>query len=302
MIKIKHINAFTSKPFDGNPAAVITKGDGLSESKMQIIAREMNLSETAFVLRPTRAGADMRLRWFTPTIEVSFCGHATIASFHALAEESRFGMNQPGQYSFRLETRSGILPVRIQKRSTRKAWIHVQLPRVNFSRCEVPLAKVLEALGITRRAFHPHLPVLMDNRRMLYIPLGRLSALFKMSPSFDTLGKVSEKNRLHGVCVFTTETIDQASDFHSRFFAPNYGINEDPVTGSSNGPLGAYLFQQGVLRAKNGKCLAIGEQGDFMGRKGRVSVEVEVADKGIKSVRIGGEAVTLFEGDLSLKA
>jgi len=300
MIRIKHINAFTAKPFLGNPAAVVTNAEGLTTKQMQLIAREMNLSETAFVLRATRSGADLRLRWFTPTVEVGFCGHATVASFHALAEEGRFGTRGPGNYSFQLETRSGILPVSVQKHSGAKTWIQVQLPPFSFSSYEGPFAGIVEALGVKETEFHPGLPVQVDSRRMVYIPFSRLQCLFEMKPNFDQLRQIGEENRLHGVCVFTTETVDRRSTFHSRFFAPNYGINEDPVTGSSNGPLGAYCYLQGLTTPARGKCTAIGEQGDVMGRKGRVSVEVDLSDENIKAVRIGGEAVTLFEAPFKL--
>jgi trans-2,3-dihydro-3-hydroxyanthranilate isomerase len=301
MIRIKHINAFTSKPFFGNPAAVVTEADGLTKKQMQLIAREMNLSETAFVLRPTRPGADLRLRWFTPTVEVSFCGHATVASFHALVEEGRFGTGRPGQYSFQLETRSDILPVSVQKRSATKAWVKVQLPLSSFSFYKGQLAQVLEALQTKRRELHPRLPVQIDSRRMLYIPFSKLRSLFEMKPQFDQLRQIGERDQLHGVCVFTPETVDQKSTFHSRFFAPNYGINEDPVTGSSNGPLGAYFYEQRLVKPIKGKCQAIGEQGDVLGRKGRVSVEIELGEKSIKAVRIGGEAVTVFDASLRLR-
>src|SRR5262249_637685 len=145
MIRIKHINAFTTRPFRGNPAAVVTRADALTEGQMQRIAREMNLAETAFVLKPSRPPADLTLRWFTPTTEVNFCGHGTIASFHALAEERRFRMGRPGQYSFKLETRSGVLPVSVRKGSSRKAWIQVQLPPTWFSSYEGPLVEILTA-------------------------------------------------------------------------------------------------------------------------------------------------------------
>jgi len=300
MIRIKHINAFTPKLFLGNPAAVVTKADGLTPRQMQLIAREMNLSETAFVLKPSRPGADLRLRWFTPTVEVDFCGHATIASFHALAEEGCFGTERPGQYSFRLETRLGILPVSVEKHSASKAWVKVQVPLPSFSSHRGQLVGILRALQVKERELHPRLPVQIDSRRMVYIPFRKLQTLLEMKPNFDYLRQIGEGDELQGVCVFTPETLERKSTFHSRFFAPNYGINEDPVTGSSNGPLGAYFYLQGLLRPTRGKCLAIGEQGDVMGRKGRVSVEVELSDENIKAVRIGGQAVTVFEALLKL--
>jgi PhzF family phenazine biosynthesis protein len=301
MIHIKHINAFTAKPFLGNPAAVVTQASGLTTGQMQLIAREMNLSETAYVLKPTRPRADLRLRWFTPTVEVSFCGHATIASFHALAEEKRFQMKKPGTYTFRLETRMGVLPVQVQKRSEGNAWIQVQVPQISFSCYGRQLSDVLAALQVEKKQLHSSLPVQIDARGVLYIPFERLQTLFDMKPNFDRLREVSQDNRLHGVCTFTPETLDRKSTFHSRFFAPTYGINEDPVTGSSNGPLGAYFSVMQLLKPINGTCKAIGEQGDVLGRKGRVSVEVDLAKDGLGAVRIGGEAVTVFEAPLRLK-
>jgi len=300
MIRIKHINAFTTKPFLGNPAAVVTRADALTEDQMQKVAREMNLAETAFVLKSSRPAADLRLRWFTPTTEVNFCGHATIASFHALAEERRFRMGRSGQYSFNVETRSGILPISVQKGPSSRAWIQVQVPATRFSSYRGPLVEILAALGVGKKELHPSLPVQIDSRRMLYLPFGKLKTVFQIEPSFDRLKKIGEHDRLHGICVFTPQTVDPKSTFHSRFFAPNYGINEDPVTGSTNGPLGAYFYGHGLLPPHNGKCLAVGEQGDVLGRKGRVAVEIELDQERVASVRIGGEAVTLFEAPLRL--
>jgi len=107
--RVKHVDAFTTHPFAGNPAGVVIDARGLSDSDMQLLAREKNLPETAFVLPSTIKGADIQIRWFTPTTEVDLCGHATIASFHALAEESMEGMGTQGQHYFKLQTKSGIL-------------------------------------------------------------------------------------------------------------------------------------------------------------------------------------------------
>ncbi|HTS00715.1 MAG TPA: PhzF family phenazine biosynthesis isomerase, partial [Bacteroidota bacterium] len=114
-ISVKQVDAFTETPLTGNPAGVVVKADGLTDRQMQMVAREMSVPETAFILPPTMPGADLRIRWFSPTVEVPLCGHATIASFHALAESNMCGMENPGAYSFNLETRSGILPVEVTK-------------------------------------------------------------------------------------------------------------------------------------------------------------------------------------------
>ena len=109
-IAIKQVDAFTTQPFTGNPAAVVTQAAGFTAAEMQAIAREMNVSETVFVLPATDPEADLQIRWFTPTTEVALCGHATIACFQALAEEGRLGAPRTAG-TFKVQTRSGTLPV-----------------------------------------------------------------------------------------------------------------------------------------------------------------------------------------------
>src|SRR5512142_258094 len=113
--RVKHVAAFTIHPFSGNPAGVVLDAKGLNDDEMQKMAREKNLPETAFILPPSLKGADLQIRWFSPTMEIPLCGHATIASFHALAEEGLEGMSTQGQHYFKLQTKSGILPVRVEK-------------------------------------------------------------------------------------------------------------------------------------------------------------------------------------------
>ena len=121
-----------------------------------------------------------------------------------------------------------------------------------------------------------------------------------MRPDFELMKMVLRQKKLLGVCAFTTETVDHSSSFHCRFFAPNDGINQDPVTGSANGPLGVYMVEQGLVGKSDGLIEMIGEQGDVLGRPGRVRVEVNVEHGKPKSVAIIGNAVTVFEGTLKL--
>src|SRR5436190_446857 len=114
-VTVHHIDVFTTVPNTGNPAAVIIEGKDLTEQQMQVIAREVNLSETAFLLPPSKREADLRIRWFTPTAEATHLGHATVASFHALMEKGKLGMTDKGRYTFRLETMGGILPIDVHK-------------------------------------------------------------------------------------------------------------------------------------------------------------------------------------------
>ncbi len=294
-IRIKHVDAFTTVPHTGNPAGVVVEGRGLSERQMQSIAREMNLSETAFLLPPTKPDADLRIRWFSPQTEVPLCGHATIATFYALAEGDMMGMEKDGMYTFRLETASGILPVEVcRDGSTISVMFGLKLsPFERVMHYKIDLVRVL---NISLGEFDNRLPIIRCD--YLLVPVKRLHTLFTMKPNFNTMTAFMNSRKLQGVCVFTTETVDRASSVHSRFFAPNIGINEDPVTGSAHGPLAIHLFMNGLLEQKNGLCVFQGEQGDAIGRRGRVRVELQVENDHPQSVRIGGTAVTVLEGDM----
>ncbi|HXF99961.1 MAG TPA: PhzF family phenazine biosynthesis protein, partial [Bacteroidota bacterium] len=265
--------------------------------QMQFVAREMAVPETAFILPPTKPDADLRIRWFSAETEVPLCGHATIASFHAMAEEGLYNMNDPGRYTFQVETLSGILPVRVDKLPT-----HVEvffgLPVPEFVRAGQYKLDIMRILNIKLEEFDPRLPIVMTN--YLFVPVRRLHTIFAIKPNFFALSQLLTNRKLLGVCVFTTETVERRSSVHSRFFAPNIGINEDPVTGSANGPLGVYLYEQGLLddRLTGDTISIIGEQGDVIGRKGRVTILLTIRNKAVTSVMVGGRAVTTLEGEM----
>ncbi|HLB01132.1 MAG TPA: PhzF family phenazine biosynthesis protein [Bacteroidota bacterium] len=294
-ITIRQVDAFTTTPHTGNPAGVVLDAGGLSESQMQTIAREMNLSETAFILPPTRSGAEVRIRWFTPTVEVPLCGHATIAGFHALAEEKHLGMAGPGTYSFNLETAGPVLPVSVEL-GAGSCEVSLGLGLPEFEK--VPHLKVdlVRLLGIPAVEFDNRVPILRNT--YLYVFIKRLHTLFTLKPNFLNISSFLTSRNLTGICIYTLETIDRDSSVHSRFFAPNCGINEDPVTGSSHGPLGAILYDHGLLNATGESVTFVGEQGDAIGRRGRVKVNVAARGGKAVSVRIGGPAVTVLRGDM----
>lgn len=294
-IAIKQVDAFTDAPLSGNPAGVVLNAEGLTDGQMRTIAREMSLSETAFVLPASTEAADLRIRWFTPESEVPLCGHATIATFHALAEESMYGMLTPGLYYFKLETKSGILPVTVDKRDTgSKVMFGLVLPQ--FVRAGQYKLDMLRILNITLDEFENRLPIVTAG--YLYVPIRRLHTLFSMKPNFFAMSQFLTNRNLSGLCVFTTETVDRSSAVHSRFFAPTLGVNEDPVTGSANGPLGAYLYEHKRVEPLGDTVTMVGEQGDVIGRKGRVLIQLKICDRGITSLEIGGSAVTVLTSEM----
>jgi PhzF family phenazine biosynthesis protein len=294
-ITLKQVDAFTLVPLTGNPAGVVMNASGLTPQQMQVIAREMAVPETAFILPASTPSADLRIRWFTPTVEVPLCGHATIASFHALAEDGMYGMKNLGTYSFNLETKSGILPINVEKnREGITVLFGLLVPE--FVRAGQFKLDIMRILNISLEEFENRMPIVMEH--YLYVPIRRLHTLFSMKPNFFAMSQFLSNRNLTGLCVFTTETVDRDSAVHSRFFAPTIGINEDPVTGSANGPLGVYLFERGEVEPVGDTVTLTGEQGDAIGRKGRVLIQLKVQGSRVLSVQIGGSAVTVLEGEM----
>jgi PhzF family phenazine biosynthesis protein len=296
-INIKQVDAFTDSPLMGNPAGVVLNAQGLTEQQMQAIAREMAVPETAFVLPSTLPGADVRIRWFSAETEVPLCGHATVASFHVMAEEGAHDMTAPGTYTFNLETKSGVLPVRVEKGMS-STEVFFGLPTPEFLRAGQFKLDLMRILNMSLEEFDPRMQIVMTD--YLFVPVRRLHTIFAIKPNFFALAQFLTNRKLSGVCVFTTETIERKSAVHSRFFAPTLGINEDPVTGSANGPLGVYLFEQGLLddRIAGDTITIIGEQGDVVGRKGRVTIQLTLQGKAVKSVSVGGRAITTLDGEM----
>jgi len=301
--QLKHINAFTGEAFAGNPAGVLLDARGLTRDKMQAIAREMNLSETAFILPPTVRNADLQIRWFTPAIEVPLCGHATIASFHALAEEGLYGMRRSGTYHFRLQTKSGVLAITVEKKFSGTI-VEFQLPMPRFRLHKKIAPALLRGLRVRPADAESRLPFVSAS--YLYLPLKRLSTVRSLRPDYTKILAVTKVTGTLGVCVFCLETAEESSAVHSRFFAPAAGIAEDPVTGSANGPLGVYLYKYAIpadfpipsFLMPDGRIEFIGEQGDEINRRGRVKIRLSVSGHGVKQVAIAGEAVTMMDSTL----
>ncbi|HOV98811.1 MAG TPA: PhzF family phenazine biosynthesis protein [Bacteroidota bacterium] len=304
-LRFKQIDAFTTKAFSGNYAGVVFHADGLTDEEMQLIAREVNLPETAFILQPTVDNADLRIRWFTPTTEVPLCGHATIAAFYGLAEDCEGGMGKNGQHYFQLQTKSGILPVMVEKNFCSTA-VEFELPCPKFSAKRNQPRLLLKALGIASQDCEKRIPIVSAS--YIYIPVRSLRTLQSLHPDFRLLERILRSMHVGGVSVFTFETLERASAVHSRFFAPHQGINEDPVTGSANGPLGAYIFKYALPAGYNipyrtlpdGRLEFIHEQGDSLDRAGRVKVRLQIQGSTIERVTIVGEAKTIINGTISI--
>ena len=284
-IEIYQIDAFTGKSFEGNPAGV-TFGDNLNESEMQKIAREMNLAETAFLSKSAKA--DYNLRWFTPAVEVELCGHATIASLHFLSEKNLLKDNT----NVKFETRSGILNCKAED-----DFYYMQIPVFSMNEFESNKEEIINALNIDPGSLDENVPFIIVENGYLYIYVQDLQALHGLRPDFRALKHLTKsKNEFNCVVVFTLDTIDKDSFAHSRFFAPYYGIDEDPVTGSANGPFILVLKRLGFIKNPGNEITLVFEQGDVLGRRGRVRVRFNQTNN---ELYISGQAVTVLKGALT---
>lgn len=281
-IEIFQIDAFTSEPFGGNPAAVVFD-DSLKESEMQNIAAEMNLSETAFLSHSDNA--NFNLRWFTPKNEVNLCGHATIASLHFLYENNLIRNNSSLSFS----TKSGLINA-----GKSEAFYWMKIPEIEFYKTEFHPSEILNALGLT--ASQVSQEIFVGSNKYLFIGVDNLKTLFNLEIDFIKLSKIISSQKIFSdIAVYTLETIEKNSAAHLRFFAPAEGIFEDPVTGSAAGPLLKLLIEQSLVNDfTDGKIYTV-EQGDVMKRKGRVGVSY---NRNNSELKIYGNAVTIIKGKL----
>lgn len=300
-VRIKQVDAFTRKPFTGNPAGVVLDAEQLSGSDMQKIAREMNLSETVFVLPPETEDNDLKIRWFTPTQEVDLCGHATIAAFHALAEEGRFGLEVNEPQSFMIETRSGVLTVDLEWKDF-LPYVKFSLPIPRFFPFPDDISVLCGALGLSKVELSQKVNPQITDNGYCYVPLKNFDSLETLEPNQHLLRKLDERHDLKGFAVVCTDTGDRDTDWHLRFFAPELGVFEDPVTGSANGPMAAFLFYNGFLEEDKKFFSFKAAQGTFVHRPGYVQVYMTTNGDEIQELQIAGQAVTVMDGVLNLSA
>jgi PhzF family phenazine biosynthesis protein len=276
------VKAFTTDPLGGNAAAVVPEASGLGDTQMQAIAQAMGFSETAFVLPTEVPGAEFCLRWFTPSVEVPLCGHATVATLKVLTDLGRLPVDGSPR---KIETLSGNLRITVEKDHQRQ--IHrLQVPVPEFRPYEISNDKAKAFFGFYQSDYMSVWPM-MATEHDPYIPAISISTLRRLRPD---LPRMKSEPGLGTVCFFTGETLELGHTWHCRFFAPGLGINEDPVTGAINGPLGAYFYQF-IDTVKPPRAEYIGEQGDIINCPGRVYVTVKGDGSMPTDVEIGGEAV-----------
>lgn len=261
-IPIVQADAFTAEPFHGNPAAVCVLSDERPEAWMQAVAAEMNLAETVFLTQ--REPRVYGIRWFTPTVEVPLCGHATLASAHVLWERD----DVPAEQRVRFQSKSGVLAA-----DRADGWIRLDFPALPLTAATLP-AELAEGFGL------PAAPAWRNAHGTFLVELAEPAQVAALSPNFARLRRSSAAQ-----CIVTARSDDPAFDFVSRFFAPSHGIDEDPVTGSAHCSLAPYWTERLGRNALTGHQIS---------QRGGVVKVRTLGDR----VDLLGQAVTVLRGEL----
>lgn len=282
-IKVYTLNAFGKDGQGGNPAGLVLDADDLSPDQMTKIASIVGFSETAFLMKSDQA--DYKLRFFTPSEEVDLCGHATIASFYAMAE---LNLIQAGKY--KQETKAGILDIEIRDDHT----IYMSQNPPKFYG-EVDRASIAKSLNISEEAISSDLPIeiVSTGLKDIIVPLKNLDSLLAIEPDFDEISQISRETGAVGYHIFTLETkLDSIA--HSRNFAPLYAIDEESATGTATAALASYMFKHQLLSDMDLEDLSF-EQGYSMNMPSEIRASLSVSGDRIKEVLVGGKGSNLQE-------
>ncbi len=295
-------DVFTDTPFGGNQLAVFTDARGLTETEMQTLTREMNYSESTFVLPPDAncaPGAAKRIRIFTPAMEMPMAGHPTVGTTFVLAQRGEIPLTGPGTDAI-LQLKIGPTPVTIESEGGKPRFVWMTHRAPEFGAIREDRARVASALGINADDIHSDLPIqaVSTGVPFLYVPIRSLEAIGRCRINQVALAGLFEGGEQVMVYMFVTETTTPNAQLHARMFAPHVAdIPEDPATGAGAGPMGAYAARYQVLPRQPHMRFII-EQGIEMGRPSQIHVDVRTEGEAITGVRIGGRAVIVGEGEI----
>ena len=301
-IQFYKADVFADEAFGGNPVAVVPDAQGLTDREFQQIAREMNLSETVFVVPPTDPAAIVKLRIFTPTQEIPFAGHPVIGTFFVLSLLNRFPLQEPVT-RFIFECNIGLFPVELGVFNGSVEQVIMSQPEPQFFETVDNLQDLYEisrALGLNKtNIVDTHLPIeiVSTGLPVLIVPIRTLTAVKSIQVDLTGTMEVCDRLGVNGMMVFTPITVEDWAHVHTRMFAAPIGIIEDPATGSASGALGAYLVKNGVVDVGPTTEIMM-EQGYEIDRPSRILVQVFSDDDKIQEIKVGGQAVMVAEGKL----
>jgi PhzF family phenazine biosynthesis protein len=303
-IRIFQVDAFTTDRFTGNPAGVVLDADLLTDAEMLAIARELNNADTAFVLKPDGDDHDLRVRFFTPRTEASFVGHATVATHFVLSREGAPAIaGKSGRV--RQKQKSGLVDVEVRgEGAERRIAIRQAAPPLGRQLNDRERLAVLDALALSTGDIDTRCPlrIVGGSSTRLLIGVRATDQLKQLKPDFLRLTTLSAQLGAAGFFVFTLSHPFAGCLTESRMFCPALGIPEDPVSGNAHGLLGAYLTEHGLLPHSGEVARFTGAQGHHLHRAGRIDVELEFAGGKLEGVWIVGQAVAVFETEMTLGA
>jgi PhzF family phenazine biosynthesis protein len=296
-IQVHQVDAFTVERFTGNPAGVVLNADGLTDSQMLAIARELNNADTAFILAPEGEGHDLRARFFTPRTEVGFVGHATVAAHYVLSRRH----DAPRQ--LRQKSRAGIVDVDVRGSGEhRRIAVRQSAPPLGRELNDRERLAVLDALALATDDLDTRCPLRIagSSSTRLLIGVRGTEPLKYLKPDMTRLTTLSAQIGAAGFFVFALTPDKEDHLTESRMFCPALGIGEDPVSGNAHGLLGVYLAHYGFLNHDPRRASFQGVQGQHLHRPGRVEVELELKEGSVAGVWIVGQAVSVFETEIAL--
>ncbi len=290
-------DVFTDTRFSGNPLAIVDQADGLDPARMQVLAREFNLSETFFVQTPDDPGHSAKVRIFFPTAEIPFAGHPTIGCAIYLATRAAPGGDFETEVT--LEEQAGLVPVRVWRRggSVQAEFVAPVLPHAPAAGAVPEPAALARACGLAPEqvGFGNHAPGLWQGGpAFLYIPVADPDALAMARPQEPAWSDALQAAGVDSAYLYTP----QGGGYRTRMFSPTAGIPEDPATGSASAILAAQLLASGAL--PEGETRVALQQGVEMGRPSRIGLTVVVTAGAVAQVRVAGSAVPVSEGRIAL--
>ena len=289
------LDVFTSTRFAGNPLAVVLDGEGLDAAAMQAIAREFNLSETVFVWPPADPSARARLRIFTPGQELPFAGHPTVGTAVLLGR-----IDGGGERQFVLQETIGPVPCRVRSTGPDSGWASFEIPRLPGKLADGPAAGAMaEALGLSVGDMGlASLPTELWSAGNAFwmVPIRNLDAAARCTANRPHFDKAFRTERGAAAFMFCRETSDSGNAFHARMFAPEFGIVEDPATGSAVAAFAGYLAAHGGYA--DGTHVVRIEQGYEMGRASLIELTIRIEGGKLQGASIAGNAVTVLEGTI----
>jgi PhzF family phenazine biosynthesis protein len=287
----KVVDVFTFRPLLGNPVAVIMDAEGLTDDAMQAVARWTNLSETTFVLPPTTADADYRLRIFTPRSELPFAGHPTLGSAHAILEAGRVTLHEGGRLI--QECGIGLVELTIEARGADRG-LTFRLPPAKLKPLRTADMEELERILGSKVDLKTAPGIVNVGAIWIVVQLNDAASVLDLRPDLARLAELERRLGVTGLTVFGAREHGDDAAIEVRTFAPSCGVDEDPVCGSGNGSVAAFQWQRGLLPP--GGTDYVAAQGRCVGRDGRVRISVDANG----TVSVGGACITSVEGSLTL--